>query len=84
MRQSSLKVVQIQLLRSQGEGSVPKSFLHHSHIASGLVLQSSSSGHLVLVLAEVEIIFLPVAAVFWTEYEKKGDNTLMLLVVDKK
>jgi len=31
----------------------------------------------VLVSAGIELIFFPVAAVFWIQYEKNVDNTLM-------
>jgi len=37
-----------------------------------------------LVLAGIELIFLPVAAVVWIYYEKNVDNRLMFSVVAKK
>jgi len=36
------------------------------------------------VLVSTEIIFFPVAAVFWILYEKNIDKTLMFSVVAKK
>jgi len=38
----------------------------------------------VLVLAGIGLIFFPVAAAFWIQYEKNVDNTMMFLVVAKK
>jgi len=39
---------------------------------------------IVLILAGIEIVFFPVAAVFWIYYEKNVDNILMIFVVPKK
>jgi len=38
----------------------------------------------ILVSVGIELIFLPVAAVFWIQYEKNVDNTPMFLAVAKK
>jgi len=38
----------------------------------------------VLVLTVIELIFLPVPAVFWIYYEKNVDSTVMVLVVAEK